>query len=75
MEEVLRSKGLRAFDETFTIKVEGFSNIDEYYKTTTTKGRLHLITRPTLLLLPWDDIVVSSNCFPTEEGRRNSNFF
>lgn len=75
LEEALRSKGLRAFDETFTIKVEGFSNIDEYYKTTTTKGRLHLITRPTLLLLPWDDIVVSSNCFPTEEGRRNSNLF
>lgn len=75
LEEVLHSKGLKAFDETFTAKIEGFSSVDEYYKATTTKGRLHLINKPTLLLLPWDDIVVSPNCFPVEEGKKNANLF
>ena len=75
LEEVLQSKGLQAFDETFTVKIERFKDVDEYYRTISTKGKLHLITKPTLLLLPWDDIVVSKNCFPVEEGKKNPNLF
>ena len=56
IEDVLKSKNLREFDQNFTVKMWGFKSVKDYYSQSSHKGKLCCIKRPTLCVNAADDM-------------------
>ncbi|CAG9330306.1 unnamed protein product [Blepharisma stoltei] len=61
------------FDKTFTVKVLGYQNPEEYYDEFSCHNVLHNITVPVLALSSRDDPVVASECIPFSSFNSNPN--
>ena len=60
-----RPRTLREFDELVTAPLSGFEGADDYYRRCSTKDRLELIDRPTVVIHAEDDPFVSAHTFRT----------
>ncbi|CAE8735158.1 unnamed protein product [Polarella glacialis] len=69
-DEILAVKKLRAFDDSLTRRVFGYSSVEDYYHDASPLRRLDKIQVPTLLVSAADDPVVSG-WIPAEEVRSN----
>jgi uncharacterized protein len=58
---------LKKFDEIFTAPQAGFSSLDEYYTTCSSKYYLKTITTPTVILAANDDPIVPTDSFEDVE--------
>jgi len=54
----------REFDERFTAPFHGFSSVNEYWKTSSSREYLASIAIPTLAVSALDDPFLSPSCFP-----------
>lgn len=68
-------KTLTDFDDSFTSKINGFKDAEDYYLKASSKQFIHNISKPTLLINALDDPFLSESCFPISEAEENSNFF
>lgn len=73
LEEALRSKTTREFDELFTRRIHGYRSPEHYYREVSCVNYLHQITIPVFALSSLDDPVITKDCIPFEEFSHNSN--
>nr|CAD7570236.1 unnamed protein product [Timema californicum] len=66
---ILKSRTIREFDATFTVKQFGFKDIDDYYTQATMHEKLHLIKIPLLCLNAADDPFQPFDAVPLEAAR------
>lgn len=71
IEEVVNSKSLRQFDDSFTHKMWGFESVDAYHMDASNKDRLHLITKPTFCINAADDIFCPYPFLPLQQIESN----
>ena len=65
----------REFDDAYTAPIHGFTDANDYWKRCSCSVQLHRIGVPTLLINALDDPFLSSKCYPTEQAKRNPNFY
>lgn len=63
------------FDDVYTSKANGFIDALDYYKQCSSLQFLHNIKTPTLIINAKNDSFLSSECFPVNEAKENSNLF
>nr|CAD7461416.1 unnamed protein product [Timema tahoe] len=68
-DQVKKSRTIREFDATFTVKQFGFKDIDDYYTQATMHEKLHLIKIPLLCLNAADDPFQPFDAVPLEAAR------
>jgi uncharacterized protein len=76
--DMARSRLIRTFqefDDRFTAPIHGFRNAADYWKKSSAKQYLHLITIPTLLLNACDDPFLTSDSYPFAEAERSPWLF
>ena len=56
LDDVMKSKCMKDFDESFTTKMWGFKSAKDYYTESSHKGKLCCIKRPTLCVNAADDM-------------------
>jgi predicted alpha/beta-fold hydrolase len=56
--------GIRDLDRKYTVPVHGFSSVDEYYTSTSSRYYLHAIRVPTLLIQAKDDPFMTEDVIP-----------
>ncbi len=66
-EELARLKTFRAFDDRVTAPLHGYSGVEEYYATASSRQYLKSIATPTLLLHALDDPFMFAQTVPTVE--------
>ncbi|MBC2854945.1 alpha/beta fold hydrolase [Cetobacterium sp. 2A] len=65
-------KTLMEFDEIFTAPLYGYSSSYEYYEKNSSIHTLKNIKIPTYILMPLDDPIMGSDCYPYKESENNS---
>jgi uncharacterized protein len=70
-ERVLTARGFRDFDEAATARLHGFDGAEGYYATCSSRGFVHAIRIPTLLIQAMDDPFVDERGIPHEEIASN----
>ncbi len=73
IDEVLKSKSMREFDERFTIRMWGFKSVKDYYSESSLKGKLCCIKRPTLCVNAADDMFAPFCSLPVDEVEESSH--
>ncbi len=73
LDAVKRSVTFREFDDAATAPLHGFSGVDDYYASSSSKQFLHKIGLPTLLVHADDDPFLPPSAVPRDEVRGNSN--
>lgn len=71
LDEVVESKNLRQFDETFTRRMWGYDTVDEYHLDASNESRIHLIRKPTLCINAADDIFCPYPVLPLRQIENN----
>lgn len=71
IEEVIKSKTLRQFDDNFTHKMWNYNSVDEYHNDASNKDRIHLIRKPTLCINAADDIFCPYPALPLKQIASN----
>jgi len=66
IEEAMRARTFRAFDNAFTAPVHGFLDAEDYYERASCRPLLARIERPTLVLHSLDDPFMHPDIVPTE---------
>lgn len=61
------------FDTHFTAPANGFNNVEDYWKKSTSKSLLNKIKIPSLIIASKDDTFISDDCYPAAEARANNN--
>ncbi|APJ02833.1 hydrolase [Silvanigrella aquatica] len=65
--ELLGMKNFWEFDDKVTAKINGFINVHDYYKKSSSRQFLNNITTPTLIIHSCDDPFMSPSCIPKPE--------
>lgn len=65
----------KEFDERYTAPLHGFESAEDYWAKSSSKGFLHRISIPVLMVNALDDPFLSSSCYPYEEALNNPCFF
>ncbi|RLD28991.1 MAG: alpha/beta hydrolase [Bacteroidetes bacterium] len=68
-------KTLKDFDDVYTSKAHGFKDALDYYDKCSSLQFLNDISIPTLLINAENDSFLSSECYPIDEAKNNSNLF
>lgn len=71
--QVSQSKSYSEFDSSFTAKVNGFPDSDEYYAVASSAGHLHNVKIPVFALSSLDDPIISYEGIPFNEFLTNDN--
>jgi predicted alpha/beta-fold hydrolase len=58
--------GIRDLDRQYTVPIHGFSSVDEYYTSTSSRYYLHSIQVPTLLIQAKDDPFMTEDVIPDQ---------
>ncbi len=66
-EHLQGAQTIRDFDGNYTVPLHGFSSVDEYYTTASSRQYLHAIQVPTLLVHSKDDPFMTEDVIPGEE--------
>jgi len=66
VQEIQRVTTLREYDDRMTAKINGFDNVDNYYRIASCKQYLRNIRTPTLIIHATDDPFVPKHSIPTE---------
>lgn len=69
--EVVESKNLRQFDDSFTRRMWGYESCEEYHRDASNTDRLHLIRKPTLCINAADDIFCPYPALPIKQIEDN----
>ncbi len=75
VEDINSIKTLTDFDNVYTSKAHGFIDALDYYDKSSSLQFLNNITIPTLIINAENDSFLSSECFPINEAKANSNLF
>ncbi|UYV60279.1 ABHD3 [Cordylochernes scorpioides] len=73
MDEVLKSRTIREFDERFTTCLFGLDNVDDYYTKATLKFKIPLIKIPVLCVNAADDMFQPFSALPLKEIEQQPN--
>ncbi|MBV9576737.1 MAG: hydrolase [Gammaproteobacteria bacterium] len=65
--DLFRVQTIRDFDHKYTVPIHGFTSVDEYYTTTSSRRYLHAIQVPTLILHAKDDPFMTEDVIPRQE--------
>ncbi|MEE9121492.1 MAG: alpha/beta fold hydrolase [Syntrophobacteria bacterium] len=68
-------KTFKEFDDRYTAPINGFRDVDDYYRQASCKQFLHNLTIPSLLVNAKNDPFLAEPCYPIEEAKANPNFF
>ncbi len=70
----MKAHSFREFDNAFTAPTQGFKDAEDYYNTSSAIPYLSQIDRPTLLLNPRNDPLLTPRCYP-KQAAKDSQFF
>jgi len=73
--DVQKVKSLKAFDDYYTAKANGFKDALDYYRKSSSRQFIPEIEIPTLLINAKNDSFLSETCYPTEEAQKMSNLY
>lgn len=68
MDAVMKAKTVREFDAAVTAPQFGFSTVEDYYASATTKGHVHKFPIPVFCLNAEDDPMCPESDLPTDEA-------
>ncbi|MCK5402087.1 MAG: alpha/beta fold hydrolase [Flavobacteriaceae bacterium] len=73
--DINKIKTLKDFDDVYTSKAHGFNDALDYYDKSSSLQFLPNIKIPTLIINALNDSFLSSECYPIDEAKTNSNLF
>ena len=71
-QDIRKIKNLKAYDDFYTSKANGFRDAYDYYQKSSAKQFLHSIPVPTLLINAENDSFLSDSCYPKTEAEHNN---
>ncbi|MBL7818621.1 MAG: alpha/beta fold hydrolase [Saprospiraceae bacterium] len=75
IEEALKAKFFRQFDDHFTAPVNGFKDAIDYWHKASSLPYLSNICVPTLLVNATNDTFLGKTCFPIDVAEKSSHFY
>ena len=66
-DRIVSARRFPAFDEAFTAPAHGFENAEDYYARASSRGQLHAVGVPTLILVAADDPFLAQAALPRAE--------
>lgn len=75
IEDIKAIKTLQDFDDTYTSKAHGFKDAIDYYTQCSSLQFLKNINTKTLIINALNDSFLSSDCFPYQVAKTNSNLY
>lgn len=73
--DIKKVKSLKAFDDFYTSKANGFLDALDYYRKSSSRQFIPEIEIPTLLINAKNDSFLSETCYPREEAEKMSNLY
>lgn len=70
---VIQARTIRQFDEAFTVPLSGFSSVEEYYETQSSRHLLGSIRLPLYIIHSLDDPLLTSTALESGPARNNSS--
>ena len=61
----------RDFDQAYSIKLNGFDNLDDFYESASCKNFLHTVKTPLLLVTALNDPIIPNTCINYEQIKRH----
>lgn len=73
--EIRKIKTLKAYDDYYTARANGFASALDYYQKSSSRRLLQEIRIPVLLINSANDPFLSESCYPREEAGKTENLF
>ncbi len=73
--DIQKIKSLKAFDDFYTSKANGFKDALDYYRKSSSRQFIPEIEIPTLIINAKNDSFLSETCYPNEEAEKMNNLF
>lgn len=73
IDKILACETIEEFDNVFTAPQYGYRDAEDYYEKVSPKKAIPFIKIPTFILMAEDDPIMSEECYPIREAKKNKH--